>query len=623
MNFPLNLTAHIQAHEGHFVRNITLHKGLTVLIGPNGSGKTHILRGLKGTLSHQTFMANKRVRFLSAGRIGLLEQYRSDVQGYGHSPEYESANFGSKSDSNRRHQTETLNGDFQTLAVRSDIQIKIQERLRKLFKRDLIIEWDGGVLKTSFSRVKVDSKPYSAGREASGLMHLVGILSALYDDDVGALLLDEPEVSLHPQLQAFLLNEILTVAGHPSEGTNKKIVIIATHSTEMLKISCTDDLLSLVFCDDLENQPIQISPDAAELKSRKLQSLIPRLGQEHKLALFSKRPLLVEGPSDTIIVSALANKLQLHLEAAGSQLLPVIGTGQMPIVSKLFKMFGKEPVALADADGIADGVELMNSYLGSNTYADSQASEKGFASAQQMANTIYNDFCKLVSARWSEIAHSAEAHPYWINRKPTEEEQAKRRAALSTLFVLEEVALASLSADQAWSRIRNRLTALLDLLERCGLYILRRGSIESYYLTSDRFTSLEKPSAAIEEIEGFDRAAPSDIESGYADVIRCIRSASGAELISEADALRDLLLSITAPAHAKFKEGNSSENYNLLSRTIIGERSKIFRIEIKDDKLAINIESKILNVTGFPIEIGKDDDVLKSINNALGTGAHV
>ena len=65
---------------------------------------------------------------------------------------------------------------------------------------------------------------------------LLGFLSALYDDEVGVLLIDEPEVSLHPQLQAFLLKEITRVAGIPSEDGYKKIIVMATHSTEMIKI---------------------------------------------------------------------------------------------------------------------------------------------------------------------------------------------------------------------------------------------------------------------------------------------------------------------------------------------------------------------------------------------------
>ncbi len=620
MGFPLELTAQINSYNGNLTRKFTLNRGLTVLLGPNGSGKTHLLRGLKQSLNQH--MNGKRVRFLSAGRMGLLEQFRSDYDGHrGGSPRYDAATFGNKGDAVRRHQMETLNGDFQTLAERADILIKIQERLRKLFKRDVLIDWDGGELKISFSRLDIESKPYSSGREASGLMQLVGMLAALYDDDVGALLLDEPEVSLHPQLQAFLLNEILSVSGHPEAGGNKKIVIIATHSTEMLEIKSPEDLLSLVFCYDLMADPVQIPADASELKNKKIQSLIARLGQEHKLALFSERPLLVEGPSDVIICSALGNKLNMHLEAAGSQLLPVIGKGQMPTVGKLLRLLGKTPVALADADGIADGVELANSYLNDNPAADKFANKLGSSSANQMARDIYADFCKLVDSRWNEISTYAEAHPYWVNRNVDDEAQAKRRSAFSALFTIEAVKLSKLADDEAWTSIKDRFVALLDLLEQCGLFILRKGSIESYYLDSGHLTSIGKASAAVSEIDHLNQLLPQDIHTAYSDVVRCIQFASNADVICEADALRDLLLSVVSPAHARFKNGDSSPSFNVLARSILGDRSKIFGLVVEGDKLVVSIESKILNVKGFPVALGRDDDVLKCINAALATNA--
>lgn len=616
MSFPIDLTAYINSHDGTFSRAFTLNRALTVLLGPNGSGKTHLLRGLKHSFDQH--VNGKHVRFLSAGRMGLLEQYRSDFDGQrGGSPRYEATAYGRKGDASRRHQMETLNGDFHTLAERADILVKIQERLRKLFNRDLLIDWDAGELKVSFSRLDSDGKAYSSGREASGLMHLVGILAALYDDDVGVLLLDEPEVSLHPQLQAFLLNEIVSVSGYPEAGSNKKIVIIATHSTEMLNIRNPEDLLSLVFCYDLMDDPVQISPDAGELKSKKVQGLIARLGQEHKLSLFSKRPLLVEGPSDVIICSALAAKLDMHLEAAGSQLLPVIGKGQMPIIGKLLRLLGKKPVALADADGIADGIDLVSSYLSNNPAADKRAGLMGFSSANQMAGAIHTDFCKLVDSRWDEISSCAEVHPYWINRNASDETQARRRSAFCALFVTDEVDLSKLSTDNAWGNMRARFIALLDLLEQSGLFFLRRGSIEAYYTSSDQFTSIGKPSAAATEIEHFIGLTSRDVHAAYSDVVRCIRHASGAEMICEAEALRDLLLSVVAPAHARFKSGDKSQSLNLLARSILGDRSKIFNLVVEGEKLVVAIESTILDVEGFPLALGKDDDVLKRINEAL------
>lgn len=224
-----------------------------------------------------------------------MEQYRSNYDQYDRSSNVDQATHGGKDASTHRHNIETINGDLHTLAVRPDILIKVKERLQKLFKRNINVDWDSGNLKVSFSRLGQGNTYYSSGREASGLLHLVGILAALYDDEVGVLLIDEPEVSLHPQLQAFLLKEISRGAGVPDENNYQKLIIMATHSTEMIKISRAEDLLSFIFCNDLKEDPIQIPEDAGELKNNKVKALVARLGQEHKLALFSKTPLFSRG----------------------------------------------------------------------------------------------------------------------------------------------------------------------------------------------------------------------------------------------------------------------------------------------------------------------------------------
>lgn len=616
MTFPIELNTTIQSHNGSFNRDIILRSGLTVLIGPNGSGKTHILRAIKSAIT--THLSDKKVRFLSAGRMGMLEMNRADYDGHrGIHIAYDNANFGSKGDVKRRHNIETLNGDFQTLSERADILIKVQERLKKLFKRDLIIEWDAGTLKVVFSRLDNDSTPYSSGREASGLLHLVGILAALYDDDVGALMLDEPEVSLHPQLQAFLLNEIISAAGHYSEGGFKKIIVMATHSTEMLNVLKIEDLESLIFCHDLDTPPVQIDPSAGELQNRKIQSLVARLGQEHKLSLFCRRPLLVEGPSDRFICSFLSKKLELHLEAAGSQILPVIGTGQMPVVSKFFRLLGKTPVVLTDADSFADSLELTNYFLSSCPEADKKASIFGAQSAISIATALYSDFCRLVIDNWSDISHKAMEHPYWVNKNEGDETQAKRRSAFCTLFSVNDLELMGLLNGSQWLAMKNRIETVLELLELAGCFILRKGAIESYYQSSDVFTSEGKPSAAVDEIAFLERLPLTQLESILPEIVRCIKFASLSEKINEADTLKDMLLSVAAPAMARLNVGTNAQELNILCKTILRERSEIFYLSVEDEKITIKLNSNILSVNGFPIELNKGDDVIRVIENSL------
>jgi len=562
--------------------------------------------------------------------MGMLEQFRSDYDGQRGTPRYDQVSYGNKDDLSRRHNAETLMSDFQTLAARVDILIKIQERLRKLFKRDIILDWNAGRLTVEFARLDGLSKPYPSSREASGLMHLVGILSALYDDEVGALLIDEPEVSLHPQLQAFLLKEMLAVADLPSANGCKKLVLIATHSTEMVQISIPEDLSSLVFCYDLNSDPIQISPDAGELRNKKIQGLIGRLGQEHKLSLFSKRPLLLEGLSDLIISTALAHKIDSHLEAAGSQVLPVIGKGQMPVVAKLFRLLGKTPVILADADGIADGLDLVDFILSGNSSADKKASKHGASSAQQLAKLIYSDFCQLVQRHWPEVSVHAEVHAYWINRDMADHtDLPKRRAAFCTLFRLEDGVLDKLVPHGEWSSIKNRFSMLLDLLEGEGCFILRLGTIESYYQKSDRLATIGKPSAAVDEVECIGQLSREDILKAYDDVIRCIKSAAASQRISEAEAVRDILLAATAPALAHLDsakihtEDDETQNevinqkVQTLARTILGDRAQLFHFEVTGDSLVVSISSNILEIPGLPIVLKKGDDVIAKVNSAL------
>ncbi|MFS2071948.1 ATP-dependent nuclease [Pseudomonas sp. CT11-2] len=617
MTFPLSVNATIPGYSETYKRMITLNSGLTVILGANGSGKTQLLRGLIGDIAK--YSADRKVRFISAGRIGSIETYRSNYDGHRtNSIMYDQANFGSKSDIERRHINETLNGDFQTLSQRPDIQVKIQERLKKLFRRDLIVDWDGGNLNVRFARLEAGAKPYSSGREASGLLHLIGILTALYDDEVGSLLIDEPEVSLHPQLQAFLAKEIRLVAGLPQEGPTKKLVVIATHSTEMLHITKPSDLSNLVFCYDVKENPIQLAPSTDELQGKKIKALVARLGQEHKLSLFCKRPLLVEGPSDVIICTAIAAKMDMHLEAAGSQLLPVVGKGQMPVTRKLLQLLGKQPVILVDADAIADGMELISDVLFENTVADARASINGFPTALRMAKTIFSDFCDFVDVEWTALRSMAETHPYWINRSAEDEKQAKRRAAFCTLFINSDAQLVTLDNRQVWLGMKSRLSALLVLLESADCFVLRRGSIESYYQSSDQLTSQEKPSAAAVEMEYIDQLEPAQIQDHYADIARCIVFAADTLPINESESIRNILLSVVAPILAGLHSNAQGDELKILAQSLVGDKAKLFEFKVSQDILEVSLSSKILSVPGMPFRLVIGDNVIDKVNEALG-----
>ena len=288
MDFPKQIDVTL-ASSG--IRNaqswpIMIYEGITTFVGPNGSGKTQYLRALKKTLGSS--ISGKKIRFLSSGRLSPLENFRSDYNGrHGDNLAYDDATLGNKSSVLRRHNIETIQGDFAILSERPDILIKVQERLKILFGRNLRIDWVDGDLRVYFSRAGSEDNEYSSAREASGLLHMVAVLSALYDSDVGCVFIDEPEVSLHPQLQNFLYLEMIKIAGDPV-ADGKKLIIISTHSTEFVRLSTVDDLARIVFCVDVYTQPMQVDPTTDTFRDRRIRALLGRMGHEHKKSLFCK-----------------------------------------------------------------------------------------------------------------------------------------------------------------------------------------------------------------------------------------------------------------------------------------------------------------------------------------------
>lgn len=615
MSFPFEVIVNLNqpnitnAHP----KLIKFYKPTTTLLGPNGSGKTQLLRHLKNSLAQ--YSAGKRVRYISAGRLGPLESFRSNYDGQRVAPNFEGAQYLNRNQLHSRHDNETITGDFGTLSERPDILIKVQERLKTLFNRNIRIDWDGGFLKVYLSRNDFGTE-YSSAREASGLLHLVGILAALYDDAVGVVLIDEPEVSLHPQLQAFLFQEMNKVAGYPSE-VGKKLIVIATHSTEFIQLHSVKDLASIVFCEDVLKAPVQIDPNQDEFNSRKIKALLARMGQEHKLALFSARPLLVEGPSDQIICSGLSRLLELNVEAGGSQILPVNGKGQMPVVINLMRLIGKKTSVLADADAFTDSSDLMNIFLDSDL-ANRKAAEQGHRDGIALGRSIYQDFTSKVQGHWTDLQALAEQHSYWINRDTTKDEKfAKQRAVFCVL--MSQTDFVSINNGNEWETLKVRLKNLLDLLKLVGCFILTKGTIENYYLYADQLAKEEKPNAAANEVECLENI--NEAESQYDDIIAAIRYAAQTKVINESLAIRELVLSVIPPALASLTDATTEASLNNSSKNLLGKRAELFHLSIEksDDKLhlKVDLKSSILNKKGFPLRISKDADPIKSVNEQM------
>lgn len=602
MEYPYVHNFNVKNIYGEQPVQITIYSGLTVFVGPNASGNTQTLKALRTSL--KKVFGSEKVRYLSSNRIGTMETYRSRVGQYTYSPD--DYIVGDRNNKKSRKEIEIAAGDFFTMDEKKDIYIKVAERLSVLFGRQIYLRWDAGKLKVYFE--KTDSQEeYSVAVEASGLVNVISILAALFDKDVEVLLIDEPEVSLHPQLQSYLLREMKKAARE-----YKKTIIISTHSTEMISLSNISDMSNLVFFSD-KKLPVQVSPTAPELENRKLKDFVMRMGQIYKAGFFAKKILLIEGASDLIISKCLLQKLDLNIDVAGSQIVPVEGKGQFPVITKMFRLVNKEVCILTDLDGFTDDNKVTELFS-TSPEADEIARSNSHRSMAEMIQNVRDEMTKLVDANQDRLAPIYESHPYWSNRKPSDDAtKAIRRAVIAQLLSSSQESLAQWPDADVWCSMQISLDNLLSSLEKIGCFVLRKGAIESYYQFAPSTTYDEKPTKAVEETSNLQDQSEAYIREKYGDIIRALEFVALTKKVDESFAVKKELLSELALVIGMLPRISDTKELYAAIKQAKGNNDSLFTYDPinENGRLGVNvsIKSEIIDVSGFPFRIFCGDNV--------------
>lgn len=610
MKYPKTLNVKVENIFGDQDVQITLYSGLTIFVGTNASGKTQTLKKIRDIMRNE--VGSNKVRYLSSNRIGNMERYRSKIDQYTYTTD--DYTFGDQATKRARLQIETACGDFFAMDERKDVFIKVSERLSVLFNRNIFIRWDAGQMKVFFGKTDSEQE-YSVAAEASGLVNVISILAALFDESVEVLLIDEPEVSLHPQLQSYLLREMKNVVKKYN-----KTIIISTHSAEMIELNKASDLCNYIFFRK-NTLPKQISPDAPELNSVKLKEFLLRMSLIYNEGFFAKKVLLIEGSSDMILCRYLCNRLDLNLDVAGSQIIPVEGKGQFPIITKLFRLIGKEVCVLTDLDGFTDDNSIINlfSELPEGTKI---ANDHGNENLQSMIREIKTKIDEVIRSTKDNMISIYSQHPYWINRDlEAGEDKIIRRALVAQLFTVDEDELLTWPDSQEWTSLKKRITVLLDILEGLGCFILRKGAIESYYTFSPNTTFNGKPSAAAHEVSCWEEKSTEQIYEHFSDITRSLQFAALEKNVDESFAVKKELLSELALILGILPEVSTEKEILSCIKQSKGSVDSLFDYKIINENKRLGVEvslkSEIIDVAGFPFKAFVGDNVNSLIDEKI------
>jgi len=589
---------------------VMIYPGVTTLIGPNGSGKTKLMERLKvGDALGKYVGGTKFVRYLSADRLGgPLGEHRSDFYGNRLSKESRHSRVFFSLPDGDWPATESILGDLHVLSERPDLRIKLAETLRALFQREVYLEWKQGYLKPRFRRADGKGPKYPSPAEANGILHLMCLLTALYNDETKALLIDEPELAMHPQLQTFLLREFHKIAGDPSQ-PGRKVIIVATHSPLMVKMDSVDDLARLIFFTDSTTAPSQPLPDDGLLKGTDCKRFIRQLGQPgNKPILFSRRPLVVEGESDAIICSALDQHLDLNLGAGGSHVVPAKGKDALPPVVKLLRLMGKTPVILADLDAFVDNTRLGALFYDSGS-AKQQALKLGHEDLQEFHKHVYDKFCKLAD----EYAKSSVDGPGGNCCS----KECTRRGTMADLLQGFGEGIPSRLNGEGWKDLKARILLLLRVFESAGCFFLRRGSMEAYY-EADR-SSRDKIEAAAAQAEALAQMLREQVREQYDDIVRALEFAAQVPETGEHAALRQFILQHVTPILDTLETTTSDDDLNA---RLDPDAAKLLRLknvsrERGAPTLTVEITSPVLDVPCGPFDLSPNDNPLQALKRCL------
>lgn len=308
-------------------------------------------------------------------------------------------------------------------------------------------------------------------------------------------------------------------------------------------------------------------------------ALVARLGASHRAAFFAPTVLLVEGPSDEIVVTALATRLDRSLAGAGTQIVLVIGKSEMPDTAWLFRLMGKDVLILADLDALADSNALVSAFANEERVREA-AQGAGHMNLSAMDRPLRTALAQAVGDRWDEIKPLAAAHRYVADRgKTTPVDVARRRATLAALLSADEEALRSLPHGEVWLSLRRQFGALLDVLETGGCFVLRRGTIEDCYLDPAASAATGKPEAAAAEAVVVAEAAEAALRRSYADVLRVIERAAPASPVDENAFLRDYLAGLLGAVFQALKPDTTQDEIAAAALAANPEASRIFALE--------------------------------------------
>jgi hypothetical protein len=515
---------------------------INFLVGPNGSGKSKFAAALQSQVQNARLLGTDRLSGMEQTNVlrSLVGDHFAQGLAKSHFTQLRNAGLqGSGMDT------------FVLLEERMDLRIQVEATLGHLFNRKIILDWDSGNLVARVVLGKTGTAYRLDREECHGIKELLVLLTHLYNDQHPCLIIDEPELNLHPQYQAFFMQEVRKVAGDPSENKKKKIVFLVTHSPFILDFRSVEDVKSLISFSLDHSIPKHIF-DLDPVATEKLSSLVPRLNVHHKQLFFSDNPLFVEGILDAQIVGTMQEARGVSVAGAGSCIIDAGGCEEVNRYVELCRAFGKSAHFLYDLDSLfggnlracvrADGSVqhfLATAGVGSDFVkycGELESKLTGF-----IDRLLASSPAPGAPARLVEYLSGLGPRAGWNNKA-----WAKARVSVLTAISRDRPAVATTISEAEVKEIEGRLNQIVSALKQINITLLPGGTLERYLpkYTGDPYerTDEAKRQAVSEEIKELGKGmTPEQLANRYGALYEAVCAMPAKVSVDVEQVLREYL----------------------------------------------------------------------------------
>ena len=357
-------TLKVNELNGQTARLFNLNN-INVIVGRNGAGKSRFLRDIEEAASQ-----NKKlfyVRYVSPERAGSFKRDGNVLTNMSNNSDWLRQTRAVNQANNFKEASAMLFREAETLYLRrlaSTPEIRMDptrnfetDRLSKVNQLLTNISLEMGNSDFEF-RSLADGQTITPDKISSGESEAVALATEiLYFFDTidptkfNVLLLDEPDVHLHPDLQARLGKLIVAMLDEFKDQADNIAVCLATHSSPLV-CSLADSPYVSIGTKSFAVDTIELKPASAELRK-----VAPFFGHPLSLSLSEDAALILEGEDDERVWQQAARTSQGQIKVFPVLAGSVDQQGELEnFCVDLLGTLYDNPVAfsLRDGDGVVD-----------------------------------------------------------------------------------------------------------------------------------------------------------------------------------------------------------------------------------------------------------------------------